>query len=255
MNVLDIKFKADLSRQKTKVDAIDQINRLSMVILNEAKSDGAERYRFWYNKLRNIHPLVDRYLSGQIVSSDISDITGEHIINTQADTQSVDLKFYYQTVRDSQNTIRDNSLIPLPIRNSIRSKIPSDQLEMTESSYIKLNQAYSIIMSTFFQSSDPNRWTISRNTAHSYYSTQDYYGFSIKLLLYDSQMQVMYEKYKEKIALIDSIIPISESIIIDHDPFIITVEAKEILVDNFMNKIINMPSSIDNSVLLPKELI
>ena len=248
MNVLDIKFKVMLNNSKCKIDSIDKINRLTTVILNDAKRDGAERFRFWYKKLKRLHPLIDAYMSGQINSSAISDVTAEHIVNTQADTQSVDLKYYFETVSTSSGT-QENNIAPLPLRPSIRNKLTVDQLRMTENSYFTLNQNFGTIMSTFFESEDKSTWTINRIAAHSQYNTPDYNGFSVKVLLYDSQMETVYSKYKEKINLLDSIIPVQESVVIDYDPFYLTIEGKSIFVDAFGNKIIKRPTEIDNSVL------
>ena len=249
MDILDISFKAKLNNCKSKTNPIDEINKLSNVILAGAKDDGAERYRFWYHKLKNLHPLVDAYLAGQINSSEISDVAAEHIVNTQADTQSVDLKYYYETVSDGSGGSQINTIIPLPIRNSIRNKLSSDQLKMTEGAYFRLNKNYSIIMSTFWKSKNPNDWTINRIAAHSSYNTQDYYGFSVKIFLYDSQMQTVISKYMEKINLIDAIIPVKESVVVEYDPFYITIEGKSVFIDQFGNKIINLPSEVSNSPL------
>jgi hypothetical protein len=257
MNIIDIKYKAVLNAAKSKINPIQALNQATNTIILEAKDDGAERYRYWFNKIRRIHPLVDRYLKGQFYSADISDVTGEHIINTQADTQSVDLKYYYKKIN---NNTEDNNLLPSAIRNSIRNKLLTEQLKTIEDSYNKLNESYALIMSTLFQKSSQDlfptasdSWVISRVFAHSYYNTQDFYGFSIKVLLYDSQYGVLDSKYKEKLDLIDSILPIKESIVIDHAPIIITVENKQVGVDLLNNKIIKMPSKIDESILEPVE--
>ena len=249
MNTLDINYKVKLNNSKCKINSINEINKLVNIILTDAKTDGAERYRYWYKKIRNIHPLIDSYLSGQINSSEISDVTAEHIVNTQPDTNNVDLKYYYENVTIGKETNQINSILPLPLRKSIRNKLTPDQLKMTESAYIKLNKNYSIIMSTFFKSKNYNDWVINRIAAHSHYNTQDYYGFSMRIMLFDSEMQTVFSKYKEKINLIDSIIPIKESIVLDYDPFYLTIEGKPVYVDSFGNKIINMPSEIDTTVL------
>ena len=249
MNVLDIKFKVMLNNSKCKINSIDEINRLTTVILNDAKRDGAERFRFWYKKLKHLHPLIDSYMSGQMNSSAISDATAEHIVNTQAETQSVDLKYYFDRVTTSGGTGVENNIGPMPLRPSIRNKLTVDQLRMTENSYFKLNENYGTILSTFFESKDKSTWVINRIAAHSHYNTPDYNGFSVKMLLYDSQMETVYSKYQEKINLLDSIIPVQESVIIDYDPFYLTIEGKSIFVDAFGNKIIKMPTKIDDTVL------
>lgn len=255
MNALDIKFKVKLNNAKCKINSIEELSSATSVILNDAKSDGAERYRFWYKKLKNMHPLIDAYLAGQINSSEISDVTAEHIVNTQPDTQNVDLKYYYDTVSMGGGTSQTNAIQPLPIRNSIRNKLSADQLKMTEDAYMKLNKNYAIIMSTFFESKDPSGWVVNRIAAHSHYNTQDYYGFSVKVLLYDIQMQTVLSKYKDKINLIDSIIPIKESIIVDYDPFLITIEGKKMVIDPLGNKIVNLPKTVSNSPLEAQPLI
>jgi hypothetical protein len=256
MNIIDIKYKIVLNAAKSKLDPINALNNAANTIILDAKNDGAERYRYWYNKIKRIHPLVDRYLKGQFYSSDISDVTGEHIINTQSDTQSVDLKYYFKKINNQQ---QENNLLPLPIRNSVRNKLNVDQLKMIESSYTTLNENYALIMSTLFKKNESvevpsDSWVISRVFAHGYYNTQDYYGFSVKVLLYDSQYEILDSKYKEKIQLIDSFSPIKESVIIDYSPIIINVENKQVGVDIMGNKIIKMPQSIDYSIVDPFDL-
>ncbi len=249
MNVLDITFKVMLNNAKCKINAIDEINKLTSVIMSNAKLDGAERFRYWYKKLRGIHPLIDSYLSGQFYSAPISDVSAEHVVNVNADTQSVDIKYLFEKIGSGEDEY-DNNIIPMPIRPSIRNKLTVDQLKMIEDSYFNLNQNYGIIMSTFFkEKSDKNTWVINRMTAHSFYNTPDYNGYAVKALLYDSQMEIVYSKYKEKINLIDSIIPVQESVVIEYDPFYLKIEGKTLMVDSFANKIINLPQEINNSAL------
>lgn len=259
MQILDIQYEIELSKAKQSINNIDDLNKLSFEILNDVKNDGAERYRFWFKKLKKLHPLVDYYLSGRFDTQPISDVVGEHILNVSPDTQSVDLKYYYEKVK-SGGQEKINPLQPLPIRNSVRNKISAQQLSMCENAYTELNEAYSIIMSTFFVDSsnesggDPNNWVITRNIAHEFYNTQDYFGFNVKLLIYDSQFQTLFAKYEDKLQLIDMITPITEKIIVPYQKIIITVEGKKILIDSLGNKIIKMPSEIDDSALRPKQL-
>lgn len=254
MNSLDIKFHIDLKKAKQKINNIDSINRLAFTILQEASTDGAERFRFWYKKLRKIHPLVDHYLSGHFISEPISDVMGEHFLNLSPDTQTVDLKYYYENVKDDTGQTKSNGLLPLPIRSSIRSKIPVDQLKMTEDSYIELNKSFSIIMSTFFNSKDSNNWVITRNIGHGFYSTPDYIGFGVKLLLYDLQFQTLSAKLEKKLQLLDTVTPVQESVLIEYENFIINVEGKELLSDSLGNKVVKKPSIADKSILDPTPL-
>lgn len=260
MNVLDIEYIIKLDQAKTRPNSIDSINRLSKEILKEASGNngGAERYRFWHKKLKKLHPLVDRYLSGQFEGSDLSDVTGEHILNLNSDTQTVDLKYYYPEVKNSSGTPVNNGIAPIPIRSSIRHKIPEQQLKMTEQSYFDLNEPYSIIMSTFFKDDskrgDPDKWVISRQIAHEYYNTQDYLGFSVKLFLYDSQVKTLVGKYENKLQLLDTITPISEKFSVEYENIVINVEGKQMAIDKLGNKIIRMPSTVDASILNPTPL-
>jgi len=260
MNVLDIQYKVKLDKAKSKPNSINELNKLTTEILNAAQNDGAERYRFWLKKIKGLHPLIDHYLSGQNVGTDISDISGEHILNLGVDTQTVDLKYYYEQYKDSNGQTKENGLLPTPIRTSIRNKLSEQQLKMCEDSYTELNQAYSIIMSTFFNDpstqagGDPNNWVVTRNIAHDFYNTQDYLGFSVKLFLYDSQYRSLVAKYDKKLQLLDTITPVSEKILVDLDPIVMTVEGKQLVMDNLGNKIIRMPQTVDKSIITPTSL-
>lgn len=250
MKVLDIVIKQSLNIAKSKTNAIEEINKTVLKALTVLSTENPERYRYWYNKFKKIHPLVDQYMSGQFVSSEISDTVGEHILNVNSDTQKVDLKYYFEKINNNQ----DNNLLPMPVRNSIRNKLNYNQLSMIENSYNKLNEKYAYTISTNFPTSNYNQWIISRVAAHNYYNTPDYNGFSVKLLLYDLRMQTLLSKYSYKINLLNNIVPIEESIIVDNEVFYVEAEGKNVMVNLFLNKVINMPKEIDNGIFNPKEL-
>lgn len=245
MNFLDIELKILLNKAKSDVEPIAALNSTCKTILSEIADSSPDRMRYWINFIRRIHPLVDEYIEGQTLSSPLSDAIAEHIINTQADTQSVDLKYYFDDSSQYQ---------PYPIRLSLRDKIPSDQLKMIEDANIGLNKSYASIMGVLFDSPSYNTWSILRYAPHDIINSQDFLGYQIRLQYRDELLKTFRDKYKSRLNLMQQYIPLQESIIITNDAITLKVEDKDMVVDLFGNKIINMPTTVSNSVLEPKML-
>lgn len=245
MNLLDIQLKIMLNKAKSSTDPITNLNKACKNILEEVVDSSPDRMRYWINFIRNIHPLVDNYIEGQTLSTSLSDVIGEHIVNTQADTQSVDLKYYFKD---------DNEYQPYPVRLSIRNKIPSDQLKMIETANDNLNKNYGNIISVLFSTINPDEWTIFRYSAHDFYNTQDFVGYQLKIKLRDELLRTFKNKFNSRINLLDHFVPLKESIVITNDYISLKVEDKDMVVDMFGNKVISIPSEVSNDVLVPTNL-
>lgn len=241
----DLEFKIKLEKAKTSGDPIYALSRVALELLADIKTGGPERMRYWVKQLYSIHKMLDDYLEGQFLTSEISDVMGEHIFLTEGNTSNVDFRDYFSDT---------STLQPYPVRSSIRHKIPEDMMKMMEDGFIGVNKQQAKTMSVFFKNEDTEKWLVTHTLAHESYNAPDAFGLKLKREIQPKLFLDLQKNIKEKEKLIDMSQPVKERAIVEDMFMETTVEGKPMVTDLYLNKMVVAPKYIDNGSLEPKEI-